>query len=167
MRLLKAIGIGLFFWLVVGCGTSPEQTANNRPEEFLAKFQFQDLAGNAKQLADYQGKAVVFHFWATWCQPCLSEFPDLKEVTKQFGDRIQFVLVSDEPLDVLRPFAEQHELDVEFVQLSRPLEELSVHSLPTNYFILPSGKLKSIEVGQLEWMDEASHAFLTNLADGN
>jgi thiol-disulfide isomerase/thioredoxin len=45
------------------------------PEEIHAL-----VAGNA-------GDVVVVNFWATWCPPCLREFPDIIEVYNDYRDQ--------------------------------------------------------------------------------
>ena len=39
-----------------------------------------DLDGNPIRLEDLRGKAVWVNFWATWCPPCQSETPILRDV---------------------------------------------------------------------------------------
>ena len=40
-------------------------------------------------------RALVFHAWATWCAPCIEEFPDIVRLMNAFDDRgVRFVLVS-------------------------------------------------------------------------
>lgn len=39
-----------------------------------------DLEDKAFTLADYKGKVVLIDFWATWCQPCLAEIPNLQQI---------------------------------------------------------------------------------------
>src|SRR6187401_1499360 len=34
-----------------------------------------------------KGKVILFNFWATWCKPCVEEFPDLVEINKKYKDK--------------------------------------------------------------------------------
>lgn len=34
-------------------------------------------AGTAKSLSDFKGQVILLNFWASWCEPCIKEFPDM------------------------------------------------------------------------------------------
>ncbi len=57
-----------------------------------------DAAGYSKMLAAHRGRIVLVDFWATWCEPCLRELPQLVALEKRLGGRFKLVTVSaDEP----------------------------------------------------------------------
>lgn len=33
------------------------------------------------------GNVLLFNFWATWCKPCVQEFPDLMKIHNDFKDQ--------------------------------------------------------------------------------
>ena len=59
---------------------------------------FEGMTPDGKRLAlsDLRGKIVYVDIWATWCSPCLGEFPDSKKVHAAFkdNDQVAFLYVS-------------------------------------------------------------------------
>jgi cytochrome c biogenesis protein CcmG/thiol:disulfide interchange protein DsbE len=48
-------------------------------------FSRPDLSHRKIVLSSYRGKVVLLNFWATWCEPCLTEMPTFVEWQKQYG----------------------------------------------------------------------------------
>lgn len=61
------------------------ETASDEP---APDFTLLDLDGNEISLSDYKGKPVLINFWATWCQFCDLEMPDLQKFSDEYGDEI-------------------------------------------------------------------------------
>ncbi|MGQ3685998.1 MAG: redoxin domain-containing protein [Candidatus Loosdrechtia sp.] len=76
-------------------------------------FTGMDLKGNTIDLAKYKGDIVVIDFWATWCDPCMQEFPKFKKVYNKFKTRgIKFIGVSlDDDIRDLNGFVEQEGIE--------------------------------------------------------
>lgn len=47
-----------------------------------------------KRLVRPNGKPLLINFWATWCDPCREEYPDLVKIDQDFRGKIDFLTVS-------------------------------------------------------------------------
>ncbi len=50
-------------------------------------FRLKDLDGHEIALKELRGKAVFMNFWATWCEPCRAEMPQIQALHDQFKDK--------------------------------------------------------------------------------
>ncbi len=75
-----------------------------------------DLAGVRQLVAASHGNVVLVNFWATWCVPCMEEFPAFLRLRREWGDKgLTVLLVSiDDQRDTathMRPFLQRTGVD--------------------------------------------------------
>ncbi|HLB31448.1 MAG TPA: redoxin family protein [Gammaproteobacteria bacterium] len=58
-------------------------------------------------ISENKGKVVVLNFWATWCPPCIKEFPDIIKLYDQYESKgLQVIAISMNEPDELEDIAE-------------------------------------------------------------
>jgi thiol-disulfide isomerase/thioredoxin len=60
-----------------------------------------DMAG-LKKVIKPNGKPLLINFWATWCDPCREEFPELVKIGEDYKGKIDFVTISLDYLSELK-----------------------------------------------------------------
>jgi len=69
---------------------------NIQNTEAIPNFTFTDINGKTHSASDYKGKIIILNFWASWCAPCIKEFPNLLYVAKTYNkDTVLIALSSD------------------------------------------------------------------------
>ena len=61
--------------------------------ELAPQFTLRSLDGAVISLAEYRGNPVILDFWATWCKPCTTTFPELRALQEDYADRGVVLLV--------------------------------------------------------------------------
>lgn len=89
-----------------GCdrGDHPAQVGTIAPD-----FTVHDQ-GQAVSLDQYRGKTVVLNFWASWCPPCLEEFPSLMQLQKQVPNVVVLAVSFDTDADAYRQYVADNHL---------------------------------------------------------
>lgn len=62
-----------------------EEPSKPTPLPTEAVLSLKDLTGAEQSLAGYRGRVVVLNFWATWCEPCKKEMPDLSAIQNEYA----------------------------------------------------------------------------------
>ncbi len=56
---------------------------------------YENHAGGTTSLDDFKGKYVYIDIWATWCTPCIRQFPYIEELEEKYHNKnIEFVSIS-------------------------------------------------------------------------
>ena len=127
---LAALGIaGLLFYFV----SSPPRSSVSGDKERAAApdFTMPDVNGRSRSLASFRGQIVLLDFWATWCEPCLEELPDLvrfHDAHKKDGFTLVGVAMDAEGVGVVGPFVRQNKIPYPIL--------ISNGDLPSGYSII-------------------------------
>lgn len=109
-------------------------------------FDTLDIQGKPQRLADYKGKVVLVNIWATWCQPCRNEMPQLDKLY-QSRKASEFVVlgISDETIEKQQAFLSQ--LPVTYPLLTTtpgvPAFYREIAKYPAIFLIDREGRLQS------------------------
>lgn len=129
-----------------------------------------------KLRANPTGKMLLINFWATWCGPCVGEFPDLQDTYRMFRGRgLAFVTVSEntpeEKASVTDFLQGQHatsknmlfaEDDVYAMQAA--FDAQMPGAVPVTILLAPNGDVLYQQVGDLDTL-KLRRAILANLPD--
>jgi len=96
-------------------------------------------------LARHRGRWVVINFWATWCNPCLKEIPDLDAFDKSRDD-VEVIGLAYEEIEKadMLAFLEDHVVSypIALVDVYKPPSDFETpRGLPMTYLIAPDGKV--------------------------
>jgi len=122
-------------------------------------FELPDPNGKILKLSSFRGKYIYLDFWASWCQPCRIENPDLLKIYTKFKDSSFDILgisfdknrknwlkaIEDDGLEW------NHVSDLKYFD-SEMIELYNISNVPTTILLDPEGRIvaKNIHFNELD-----------------
>jgi peroxiredoxin len=166
----------------MGCSTKWNSRAADVKQE-LAKIEAEPVSVTMASKEDLTklrtnptGKLLLVNFWATWCGPCVSEFPDLQATYRMYRGRdLAMVMVSendpDEKAGVIEFLKQQHAstTNMEFslsdvYAMQESFDHMMGAAVPFTVLIAPNGDILYQEQGDVT-IPALRRAILANLPD--
>ena len=117
-------------------------------------------------LKQYRGKVVVLNFWASWCPPCLEEFPSLIDLQRRMPNIVVLAVSFDTDANAYH----QYLIDNHITGIATVLDlsQKSNHAFdttrpPETYIIDAHGVIRRKFIGAQDWTNPEILNYLRNL----
>lgn len=140
-------------------------------KEFLLLSSDTSKADARKKLTDFSGKPIIVHFWATWCDACVDEIPELDKFQANFGNDFHLVVIASDQTKgkAVREFYKSHNiknLSIFIDEKGVLARSMKVSALPISIFVSSRGKELGRIVGPVDWIGEPGKLLVTQLTKG-
>lgn len=116
-----------------------------------------------KKLLKPRGKPLLINFWATWCDPCREEFPELVKIETDYRGKLDVITISLDDLADIKTYVPKFlsEMKAEMpAYLLRTRDESAAikmvspdwaGNLPLTVLYFPNGKTAYLRKGKLKY----------------
>jgi len=91
-------------FLLSGCGAPDPDPASVVVGSQAPSFSLTSLEGTTIKSSTLKGSVVVLNFWATWCQPCMTEIPELKQLAASSKAKVIGIALDQDGIRTIKPF---------------------------------------------------------------
>jgi thiol-disulfide isomerase/thioredoxin len=104
---------GLFVCLLFlsGCGAADPDPASIVVGSQAPVFSLASLDGTTVSSSTLKGNVVVLNFWATWCQPCMTEIPELKKIAAGSKVKVIGIALDQDGVRTIKPFVVSNKIN--------------------------------------------------------
>jgi cytochrome c biogenesis protein CcmG, thiol:disulfide interchange protein DsbE len=144
--------LALLIWKVAQGSQKEAELGKPAPNFTLGRL---DRAGSL-QLSSLRGKVVVLNFWASWCQPCKLEAPDLAASAKKWSGRVVVLGVDvNDPRGDARGFMRKYGITYPIVHDNKNVTspKYGLTGLPETFFLDRRGRIVSHVISGLKTAD--------------
>ena len=129
-------------------GTTAPDFVIKKAKENQPALSLSDYRTHQEGSLQRPGCYVLLDFWATWCPDCRKEIPTVKEIYKNYKNKVKLIGVSfDTDKDKLKEFRNSNEIKWTMYCEGKKWKETNISKayniqwIPTMYLIDPEGKV--------------------------
>ena len=138
----------LVLCISISCKGERKEATKSSKKEFL----FSDLNGVPVSLEQFKGKRILVNYWATWCVPCLKEFPSLVKAQELLSnENYVFLFPSPDGVKKIKAFNESTSYPLQFLSLNESLDKLNIYALPSTIIYATDGSVHKKIDGATDW----------------
>ena len=144
--------LALLIWKVAQGSQNEAKIGKPAPDFTLGRL---DRPGSL-QLSSLRGKVVVLNFWASWCQPCKLEAPDLAASAKRWSGRVVVLGVDvNDPSGDARGFMRKYGITYPIVHDNKNVTspKYGLTGLPETFFLDRRGRIVSHVISGIKAAD--------------
>lgn len=141
-------------------------------KEGLTEFQAETLENKKIDLDFIRGKVVIVSFWASWCGPCIEEFPSMIDLVEKTKGQVQLIAISqdnseNEILEFLKAFpgSRNPSIHVVFDKEHRLASQFESERLPESFIFNKQTKLAKKIVGSIQWNTPEAIEYMKKLLE--
>lgn len=138
--------------------------------EGLIDFSGMDSKGRQISLENFKGKPLIVNFWASWCAPCVEEFPSMIKLIEELKGGVVLIAISqdsskDEMMAFLKAFPEGDNPNIYVVwDEDRSIGiSYSADRLPETFVADSNHKLARKIVGSIDWATPEAIEYMKTL----
>lgn len=165
--LFTPIGFHVRVWVLGQVSTFiSADVVDEQERASLGDYQWQlvDIQGNPLDFQSLREEVILVNVWASWCPPCVAEFPSFVELYKDYGDRVAFAFVAHDDKAKVEAFLNKKGYDLPvYFSLGSPPRALGSKSIPATFIISRSGKIAVNETGATNWNSKKTRELLDRL----
>lgn len=163
------------YWEFLTEGMRPSEstmTLNELETKGVPDFEVKDMAGETLRFSQFKGKVLLVNIWATWCAPCVKEFPSMKGLVEHFkGDLVVLAISHDKSREDVESFIRAFGgLPKDFIVAMDPEKSVAkifgTEVLPETYIFTKEQKIYRKIAGETLWNDTMAIDFFDRLVKG-
>lgn len=139
-----------------------------RQRQLAPSVKGRGLDKRVHELADYKGKLVLLHFWASFCLPCLDELPQLQSMWRErHAEGLEVLSIA---LDRGSTSAVSETVDKLAISFPVIIEnqfkirgQYEIYAMPMTYLISRDGRIIGRVVGARDWQSDAAQHVISGL----
>lgn len=146
---------------------------NKMEKEGVPGFSLTTIEGKPLTLDQFNGKVVILNFWASWCDPCVAEFPSLLSLIEHYKGEVVLVAVSaDEKESDVQSFLKAFKANSEHLYIAMDKDKQLAQKygtvvLPESYIIGHDRKLIRKIAGVDDWYTPEAISYFKDLISVN